>query len=530
MLIVTASEMREMDERTINEFGLPGRILMENAGIGATRILLKRFPAIVTQQVGVIAGRGNNGGDGFVIARYLSQRGVRVAVFLLTRREEVKGDAAANLLLLAPLSVPVFEVPDESAFNAQLDRMRGQDLWVDAILGTGLEAEVRPYYKSVINFINGTGKPVLSVDIPSGLSSDTGRPCGAGIQATITASFAFPKIGHILPPGADLTGQLEIVDIGIPPHIVSRVAPRRYLTSPEAIASLIPIRKMDAHKGSTGHLLVIAGSPGKTGAGVMTATSALRTGAGLVSFGVASSLYPVVATQILEAMSMRLPETSYGILGESSKSAILEASGGKKCIAVGPGLGTMPETRELIRQLIPELDIPLVLDADGLNCLANSTEILMKAKFPVVITPHPGEMARLVGITPQAVQADRIGCATDFARRFQTIVVLKGARTVIASPDGEVFINLTGNPGMASAGMGDVLTGIIAGLVTQGLSPVSAAQAGVYLHGSAADHLAKKVGPIGFLAGDVMAEIPREIMKLTRVKTQRDAKPGPLTP
>jgi ADP-dependent NAD(P)H-hydrate dehydratase / NAD(P)H-hydrate epimerase len=514
MYIVTASEMREIDERTITEFGLPGRVLMENAGYGATRVLLERFPDIPSRRVGVMAGRGNNGGDGFVIARYLAQKGVRVTVFLLSRRELLRGDAAANLPLLTPLLVPVVEIPDSAAFSEQHALLGHQDFWVDAILGTGLQSEVRDFYKTVIHFLNETGKPVLAVDIPSGLSSDTGRPCGASVQATVTTSFAFPKIGHILHPGAGYTGHLEIIDIGIPPHIVAEVRPKQQLVTPEAVSSLLPRRKVDAHKGATGHLLVVAGAPGKTGAAVMTATSALRAGAGLVTLGIASGLDTVVASRIMEVMTCLLPESQSGVLGDIAQNAILEELAGKKCLAIGPGLGTLPATRALLLALVPKVTVPLVMDADGLNCIAASPKILLTAKAPVVITPHPGEMARLAGITAQAVQADRIGCARNFAGQFNVHVVLKGAATIIACPNGEVYINPTGNSGMASGGMGDVLTGIIAGLITQGASPVSAAVAGAYLHGAAADHLARTKGPFGFLAGEVMDGIPYEIGKI----------------
>lgn len=514
MYVVTASEMREMDERTITGFGLPGRVLMENAGRGAARVMLERFPDITSRRVGVMAGRGNNGGDGFVIARYLVQKGVRVTVFLLARREDLRGDAAANLPLLAPLSVPVVDVSDPAAFSEQHSLLRHQDIFVDAILGTGLQSEVREFYRMVIHFINETGKPVLAVDIPSGLSSDTGRPCGASIQASVTTSFAFPKIGHILYPGAAYTGDLEIIDIGIPPYIAAGVGPRQHLLTPEKIAKLLPRRKGDAHKGATGHLLVIAGAPGKTGAAAMAATSALRAGAGLVTLGIASGLDTVIASQVMEVMTRPMPETHFGILGDTAKGAILEELIGKKCLAIGPGIGTLPATKALIQGLVPEVGVPQVIDADGLNCLADSPQLLLKAKAPVVITPHPGEMARLAGVTVKVVQEDRIGCARNFARRYKTHVVLKGARTVIALPDGEIFINTTGNAGMASGGMGDVLTGIIAGFIAQGVSPASASLLGVYVHGAAADHLAKTQGPFGFLAGEVMGGIPNEIGKI----------------
>ncbi|MDX9786576.1 MAG: NAD(P)H-hydrate dehydratase [Desulfobacterales bacterium] len=519
MYVVTASEMREMDSLTIRDFGLPGRLLMENAGYGAVRAMLTRFPDLASRRIGIMAGCGNNGGDGFVMARYLARKGAPVTVFLLTESSKVKGDAAANLHLLNPIGVPVIEVPDMRAFAEQQPRMRHTNLWVDAILGTGLTAEVRPFYQAIIEFINASGKPVVAVDIPSGLSSDTALPCGAAVQAQLTTTFAYPKIGHFLYPGAELTGELEIVDIGIPTHITDRVAPKQQLLTREIIGGLIPKRRPDAHKGATGHLLVIAGGPGKTGAAVMSATSAMRAGAGLVTLGIASSLCASVSSHLMEVMTSTLPETGTGVLGESALMPILELSTGKKCLAIGPGLGAAEDTRRLVHGLLPEAAVPLVIDADGLNCLSDTPQLLQKTKVPAVITPHPGEMARLTGLSTAAIQKDRVACARNFAVRYHTCVVLKGARTVIAFPDGHVFINPTGNAGMASGGMGDVLTGVIAGLIVQGMAPQFAALAGVYLHGAAADRLSQTSGPFGFLASEVMAQLPYQIAALAQPET-----------
>ena len=514
MYLVTASEMQEMDRKTIESFGIPGRVLMENAGRGATRILFKRFSGLSDKKVGVIAGRGNNGGDGFVIARYLAQKGIRVSVYLLATSSLVKGDAAANLKLLAPLNIPVIEIPDQNLFLKNKSSMLNQDIWVDAILGTGLKSDVKGYFKEIIEFINSLNRPVFAVDIPSGLNSDTGQPCGASIRAHTTATFAFAKTGHLLFPGADYTGNLEIIDIGIPPYIAERIGPFQYLLTPDLVRTSFQPRPSDAHKGNAGHLLVIAGSTGKTGAAAMTAMSAMRAGAGLVSLGIPKSLNSVLEALCLEAMTCPLPETRDGMLDESSFDMIMELLAGKKCLAIGPGLGTGVKTKNLVCRIIQECMIPIVIDADGLNSLAGNTEILQNLKAPVILTPHPGEMARLINTTAGYVQKDRINCARNFALKFNVHLMLKGARTVIAHPDGKVFINPTGNPGMASGGMGDVLTGIIAGLVAQGYSPESATHAGVYLHGAAADAIAKKIGPFGFLATEVMEAIPEQIGKL----------------
>ncbi len=517
MYLVTASEIQQMDRETIESFGIPGRVLMENAGLGATRVLLDQFDDIVNKNVGVIAGRGNNGGDGFVIARCLAQKGSEVTVYLLSESAGVKGDAAANLKLLAPLNVHVVEIPDEQSFLAHKTGMLHQEIWIDALLGTGLKSDVKGYFKKIIEFINALGKPVFSVDIPSGLNSDTGQICGACIRAQATATFAFAKTGHILFPGAECTGYLEIIDIGIPDHIAKSIRPKQHLLTPERIRSYFRPRIHDAHKGTTGHVLVVSGSVGKTGAAAMTAMSAMRAGAGLVTLAIPESLNPVLETQVLEAMTYPLPETENGIIGESSFDKIMDLLSGKKCLAIGPGLGEAAETKKLVHRIIKESPVTIVLDADGLNNIAGSTEILKKAKAPLILTPHPGEMARLIDSTAGSVQKDRITCARKFAEKFNVHIILKGAKTIIAHPEGNIFINPTGNPGMASGGMGDVLTGIIAGLVAQGLSPESATHTGVYLHGAAADMLAEKIGPFGYLSTEVMNAIPSQIKKLLEI-------------
>jgi NAD(P)H-hydrate epimerase len=388
------------------------------------------------------------------------------------------------------------------------------ELWIDAIFGTGLKSEVRGYFKTVINHINGLKKPVFAVDIPSGLNSDTGQPCGACICADATATFAFAKTGHMVYPGVTYSGNLEIVDIGIPPHIVAAVNPGQFLVTDNLIKSYLAPRPEDAHKGSTGHLLVIAGSTGKTGAALMTSMSALRAGAGLVTLGIAESLNPILEGQVLEAMTAPLPECRNGVLGDAALNAIRKELPGKRSLAIGPGLGQEVETKSLVRTIIQESEIPVVVDADGLNNMAGAVKNLKNARAPIILTPHPGEMARLMETSVSEVQRDRITSARQFAIGHKVHVVLKGAGTVIAHPDGKVFINPTGNPGMASGGMGDVLTGIIAGFIAQGLTPEAACRTGVYLHGAAADRLAEEIGPYGYLAGEVMDQIPGEIKKV----------------
>jgi len=510
MYLVTAAEMQQMDGETIQSFGIPGRVLMENAGRGAARFLLESFEGIQNAYLGVLAGRGNNGGDGFVVARYAAQQGIDVVVYLLAEAKRVTGDARANLELLPPLSIPVVEIPDVGSLADHAADMAQHDVWVDAVFGTGLSADLRGHYRKAIDLLNSFQRPVLAIDIPSGVNADNGQICGTCVRAAATATFAYPKIGHAVYPGAQYTGHLEVVEIGIPPHVAEAVAPRQRLTTAEEVAAGLVRREPDDHKGSAGHLLVIAGSTGKTGAAAMTCEGAMRTGAGLVTLGAPASLNPILESMLVEVMTAPLPDTG-GALAPNAADQINRLMAAKQCLAIGPGLGNATETGKLVRRLLRRSEIPMVIDADGLNHLAGRRGIFKDLQAPAILTPHPGEMARLADQTTAQIQADRVKCARDFAAASGTIVVLKGAASVIAAPDGQVRINPTGNPGMASGGMGDVLTGIIAGLVTQGVDPESAAVIGVYLHGAAADALATGDMPVGYLASDLLDQIPVQV-------------------
>jgi hydroxyethylthiazole kinase-like uncharacterized protein yjeF len=513
MFIVTAAQMQEMDRRTIQEFGIPGRVLMECAGRGATRVFLDRLYSRGPGRVGILAGRGNNGGDGFVMARYLAQREIETTVFLLADASAVRGDAAANLQLLAASGTPVIEVTDERAFTDRRKDLKHQHYWIDALLGTGLKSEVKGFYRRAIEFINASHRPVLAVDIPSGLNADTGQPCGACIQATATATFGLAKIGHVVYPGAGFCGHVVVIDIGIPPSLAPLVGVRQRLIQGNAVRPVLGRRAADSHKGNTGHVLVIAGSRGKTGAAAMCATSALRAGAGLVTLGVPESLNPILESLLVEAMTVPLPDQGTGLLLEETFDAIVQAAAAKQALALGPGLGTASHTRNLTARIIREIDLPMVIDADGLNNLAGHVGGLKARKNATVLTPHPGEMARLTGISTLDIQQDRLTAARRLAEETRTHVVLKGARTVVAEPDGSVWINPTGNPGMAAGGMGDVLTGLIAGLLAQGCQASEACRAGVYLHGLAADILAQGTSR-GFLATEVMNTVPQAIQRV----------------
>ena len=527
MLAVTAQEMKEMDRLTIESFGIPGIVLMESAGRGCVEGLLRHFPDVTQQKVGIAAGRGNNGGDGFVIARYLVSRDIDVSVYLLSERRRVRGDAEANLKLLDQMKVPVFEVPDLKAFENHLPEMEQCGLWVDALLGTGLKSDVRQPFKACIEWLNKGKKPVMAVDIPSGLDSDTGNPCGSCVIADLTVTFAFPKIGHLILPGAGFVGQLEVVDIGIPADVVDQVGSQHRLLTWEEVRGHFRPRALEAHKGTAGHLLLIGGSPGKTGAAVMAGRAAMRVGAGLVTLGIPRSLNQTMESMLTEVMTEPLPESKDQSLAVSAFSKITSLLEEKKGLAIGPGLGTAKGTQNLVRRLVQSSHVPVIIDADGLNALVGGTSSLKGLQVPVVMTPHPGEMARLVGKTPAQVQVNRIGDARSFATEFRVHLVLKGARTIVAHPDGTVAINPTGNPGMASAGMGDVLTGMIAGFIVQGMGVRDATETAVYLHGATADSLAATKGPVGYLASDVIDLLPERMKGTTGFPSHRLAPGNP---
>ena len=522
MKLVTASEMRDLDRRTIQECGIPGIVLMEHAGTGAAELLISSFPEIRSGWVAVLAGRGNNGGDGFVIARHLMNRGIRVKIFLLSCRDNIRGDALTNLQIWLNMGGKLTEILYKGNFTPVKKELAQASLIVDAIFGTGLNSEVKDVVKDVITFINSLPTPVVAVDIPSGLDATEGKVLGAAIRADLTATFGLAKIGEELEPGMQYVGRLAVVDIGIPHSFIEEANIKACLLDIEELnVGLFDPRPPQAHKGNYGHLFVLAGSPGKTGAAAMICHGALRTGAGLVTLGIPASLNPILEAKLTEAMTEPLPDAGGGYLASDASGRIRQLLEGKTTVALGPGISTQAQVRELLLELIPEIPLPLVIDADGITALASRPDILKRCKGPVILTPHPGEMARLVGTTPHKVQEDRIGAARAFATTYGCIVVLKGNRTIIATPDEKIYINPTGNPGMASGGMGDILTGMIGGLIAQGLSPLDAALWGVYLHGLAGDIAVQTLGEIPFIAGDILDYLPQAFIEVkARVKGQ----------
>ena len=518
MIVVTAAEMRRLDELTIHRHGTPGKVLMERAGAGATAVLLQQFPHVRRHRVVVCAGKGNNGGDGFVIARLLSRKKVRVEVVLLGRQSEVKGDAAGALAALRRTRVPIIEVTSAADVGKLVPSFKAAGLLVDAVFGTGLNAAVEGRYADVLHLMNASGVPIFAVDMPSGLHADNGTPLGVAIQAEATTTFGFAKIGQLIYPGIEHVGALAVVDIGIAPEAVAEVQPRTHLLEAGDVAPLVPRRAAEAHKGTCGHVLVIAGSRGRTGAARLAAHAACRTGAGLTTLAGPASLNDILAAGVPEVMTALLDDQDGSVrFNEGGLRRVLD---GKTAVVVGPGIGVHEEAQKLVRFLLAEIALPMVVDADALTCVARDVGMLSTARAWAILTPHPGEMARLLGSDTAAVQADRVGTARRFAVEHGCVLVLKGARSVVAASDGTVWINPTGNPGMASGGMGDALSGILGALLAQGLSPEEAARLGVYLHGEVADAVARERGQIGLLASDVIDGVPAGLKRL------RSERPG----
>ena len=514
MKVATASQMRELDRRATEEFGIPSLLLMENAGLQAVLEMDRSFPRLNTSRVAIACGKGNNGGDGLVVARHLFDRGTAVEVFLLAKKSEVKGDARTNLEIVKRLKIPIHEVTTSHDLQAIREAVGNADLIVDALLGTGTTGAAKGLLAEAIDLLNQAGRPIVALDIPSGLSSDEGGIPGPSVNAILTITFGLPKRGLVLFPAASRAGRVAIVDIGLPRQLLSDASLEVSLLEPKEAAGALPPREPDAHKGTYGHVLVLAGSPGKTGAAAMCALSALRIGAGLVTLGLPESLNDMMEVKLTEVMTEALPETRERTLALTAWDKILTLMEGKRALAIGPGLSTHPETSELVRELVSTVRVPMVVDADGINALAPKLETLAKAAAPLILTPHPGELSRLLGISREEVAQNRIPIAQKVATSFRVHLVLKGGRTLVVDPDGQVAINMTGNPGMATGGTGDVLTGLIAGLLAQGVNPGLAARAGVYLHGLAGDLAAEAVGQEAMLASDLMAQVPDAIRRL----------------
>ena len=506
--VFSAAEMRGVDQRAIRDLGIPGGTLMESAGRGAAERIVAALPVWGLGRRGVrvvvVCGKGGNGGDGFVVARHLKRAGHRVSVFLVAAPDEVRGDAAGKLREMERRGIRPHVVRDDDTLARALAE---SDVVVDALLGTGARGAPAPAIARAIELINGAGRPVVALDVPSGLSADGEAPEGPVVHATLTTTFAGLKRGLIAGHGAASAGRVDVVDIGVPPAEVARGIATFEIEAAD-VARHFPPRARDGHKGDYGHVLLAAGSVGKTGAAALAARAAMRAGAGLVTVATASSAQPAVAALLLEAMSEPLPETQAGSLSLKARERLNELLERRDALAVGPGLGLDEDTQALARALVFETRRPCVVDADALTALVGHVERLGGAPAARCLTPHPGEMARLLGVTVADVQRDRIRTVRQCATAWGVHVVLKGASSVIGTPEGTVLLNPTGNPGMASGGTGDVLTGVVGAFLARGLGPTDALVCAVYLHGLAGDIAAARQGEESLIAGDLIEALP----------------------
>jgi hydroxyethylthiazole kinase-like uncharacterized protein yjeF len=514
MKILTAAEMKDIDRTAIEGLGIPGVVLMENAGLRIVRALKARFPAVTKERIVIVAGKGNNGGDGFVVARHLANSGAKPEVLLCADKGEVKGDAAVNLAVALKMGLPVTEVRDTAAWRKARAKLSRATIIVDALFGTGLVKPLDGLYASVVEDINRCSAFKVAVDVPSGLSADTFEMIGPCVKADLTVTLAAPKVAHIFPPAADRVGELVIAPIGIPPAFFDKPELKLELVEEAALRPYFAKRKKDTHKGSYGHLLIFAGSVGKSGASVLAGRAALRTGAGLVTVATAAGVLPSIARSMAELMTEPLAETPQRTIAAAALPRAIALLRGKNAVLVGPGLSTNASTAEFVLGLLPKIKAPCVIDADGLNIVAAKPDVLGRLEAPAVLTPHPGEFARLVGRTNEEVLRYRLELAPEFAARHDVTLVLKGYRTLIAFPDGRVFINPTGNAGMATGGTGDVLGGMIASQVAQKHDLLGAVLSAVFAHGLAGDIAAERLGERSLVAGDIIRYLPPALKAL----------------
>jgi len=511
--VVTASEMQVIDRSAIDDFGIPGLVLMENAGLAAASLIHESVPDLLERKVVIVCGKGNNGGDGFVIARHLFIDRVSVDVLLLGKRQQLKSDARVNADIAFKMGIPIHEITEKN-LSTQNHLFCHCHIIVDAIFGTGLSKPAGGLHEKVIKKINASHKYVVAVDIPSGVDSDSGHLIGPHIKADITAALALLKRSHLLFPAAESMGEVQILDISIPHEAIEKQEIPVAWLELEDVQSLIPKRPTNTHKGEYGHTLVVAGSKGKGGAAGLAGLAALRAGAGLVTLAVPESCHQALEFNPLETMTVALPETKSGCISTKAIDTLLKTLKGKNVLAIGPGLSTDKETIQLLETFLPQVECPLIIDADGINALGKNGKLIGQIQTETVLTPHPKEMSRLSGWSVQDILTHRIERAMEFAQEHDVTLLLKGARTVVALADGTVLVNPTGNPGMATAGSGDVLTGLIAGLISQGLSAPSATAAGSFIHGMAGDIYVETNHEVPLIASDLLDKIPEAIKRI----------------
>lgn len=507
--------MRNIDRRTIVDFGVPGCVLMENAGRSVVTVIKTRFKNLKNLKVVIVTGKGNNGGDGFVVARWLRNLGTSPECFILGKEEELKGDAKLNFEIIKRTEECIIEIED-GKLELLSESVRNADLVVDAIFGTGFKGRPEGIVSKVIEIVN-RARRILSIDCPSGLDVTNGSVEGVCVKADITVSMCLPKLGLFFYPGKKFVGELWVVDIGAPKEAIEKENIRNWVLDVDEIANAIPQRQEDGHKGDFGYCVVVAGSVGMTGAAALTSTSVLKSGAGLVTLCLPESMNSAMESKLTEVMTYPLPETKEKTISKNALKSLRSFLKKADVVTIGPGISTNIETRDFVRKLI-KIDLPLVIDADGLNCI--KLEHLKKRLNQTIITPHPGELSELTGMSIEKIEKGRVEIARDVATEYKIVVALKGAPTVIAAHNGDIFINPTGNSGLATAGSGDVLTGIISSFLAQGASPVDAAKIGVYLHGVAGDLAAKEKTEYGMMAQDIVDKIPSAVKRVLMRKIE----------
>ena len=507
MRLLSREEMRQVDNIAINDYGIPGSVLMENAGRALADEAVNMLGEVAGKKIIIIAGGGNNGGDGLVAARHLYNKGALIRIFMLIPGDSLRGDALLNWQIVKKMAIESQDISDERHLKIMKVAFFQADLLIDAIFGTGLSENIRGIALPLINLVNEAGLPVLSCDIPSGICADSGRPLGVAVKATRTVTFGLGKIGLYQAEAAPYVGILKVADISLPREAIESMSGRKELIDDEFCRHWLKPRAKNTHKGDYGHVLVLAGSPSMPGAAILSAKSVLRMGAGLLTVALPALVRTSFSANLPEAMHLILPQNSEGVISKDAAEAIVNFSA--DAILIGPGLGRRDETAQLVRNVVAMAKVPLVLDADALYAFSGRTEELKKAKMPPVLTPHPGEMARLSGLSIDEIQKNRVKIASLFAKEWQSIVVLKGAGTVVADPSGRIFINSTGNPGMATAGSGDVLAGALVSLIAQGLPNAISAALAVFLHGKAGDIAAEELSNAGIMAMDIVNYLPK---------------------
>jgi hydroxyethylthiazole kinase-like uncharacterized protein yjeF len=507
MKLVMAEEMRALDRASEEEIGIPGLLLMENAGHAVAEAAMAMLQNCAHKKVLVFAGKGNNGGDGFGAARWLQNQGALVTVFLTCTKEELSGSAADEMQFYLAGKGELFENISRENLEEITHLLVGCDLVIDALLGTGFAGALRGVIKELCHVINEAQKPVLAVDIPTGVNADDGSADEDAIRADVTVTMALPKPGLYLYPGRKHSGDIKVADIGMPASMLTETDSKGYILDEKMVAGFLPKRPANMHKGTAGRVLVVAGSPGYTGAAALCCTACVKAGAGLVTLLTPASGRAILAVKLTETMVKALPEAVQGTLASTAAVQILQEASIRDVLAIGPGIGTAEGTASVIIKTLEAAHVPCVIDADALTALVNHTDMLTTMTVAKIMTPHPGELARLVNMEVSEIEKDRINIAVTCAKDWQAVVVLKGVPTVVASPDGTYYLNPTGNASMATGGSGDVLTGIIAALVGQGLEPAEAAAAGVYLHGLAGDEAAH--GKTGLAAGEIADAFPK---------------------